>query len=47
MSTDKLHEAMGDAIQHLSGSHPVRAIWESLDEALKDGGPDRLPGPWA
>lgn len=46
MGTDQLHEAMNDAIQHLSGAHPVRVIWELLDQIITDGGPECLPAPW-
>jgi hypothetical protein len=44
--TDQLHEALSDVIQSLPGSHPVRALWERLDQILIDGGPDCLPAPW-
>lgn len=45
-STDEMHTAMDVAINELPGEHPVRVLWERLDEMLTAGGPQHLPALW-
>ncbi|MCX4826353.1 hypothetical protein OG883_42695 [Streptomyces sp. NBC_01142] len=46
VGTDELHASMAEAIRELPEEHPVRALWERLDEILTAGGPECLPAPW-
>lgn len=46
LGTDELHALMAQAIGELPEEHPVRVLWERLDEILTAGGPECLPAPW-
>lgn len=46
LGTDELHALMADAIRALPEDHPVRVLWERLDEVLTVGGPECLPASW-
>jgi len=46
LGTDELHTLMVEAIQELPIGHPVRTLWERMDQILTDGGPECLPAPW-
>ncbi|MER5638272.1 hypothetical protein ABT095_15085 [Kitasatospora sp. NPDC002227] len=46
MGTDELHAALTQATRGLPADHPVRVIWEQLDEILTAGGVECLPAPW-
>ncbi|MGP3777017.1 DUF5983 family protein (plasmid) [Streptomyces sp. SDT5-1] len=46
LGTDELHAQLIDAVRHLTPQHPVRVLWDRLDEVLKAGGAECLPGPW-
>ncbi|MFD5079555.1 hypothetical protein [Streptomyces sp. NPDC058371] len=46
LGTDELHALMAEAICALPEEHPVRMLWERLDESLTAGGIECLPTPW-
>jgi hypothetical protein len=46
LGTDELHPRLVDAVKGLPAGHPVRALWDRLDEILTDGGPECLPAAW-
>ena len=46
LGTDELHTLMAAAIQGLPGVHPVRVLWDRMDQILTDCGPECLPAPW-
>ncbi|MGP3951305.1 hypothetical protein [Streptomyces sp. 7N604] len=46
LGTDELHASMTEAMRELPEVHPLRRLWERLDEILTVGGPECLPAPW-
>ncbi|MFJ8676769.1 hypothetical protein [Streptomyces sp. NPDC093589] len=46
LGTDDLHASMTEAMRELAEAHPLRRLWERLDEILTVGGPECLPAPW-
>ncbi|WP_331726421.1 hypothetical protein [Streptomyces sp. NBC_00470] len=46
LGTDGLHALMLKAVRDLPERHPVRTLWERLNEILVNGGPECLPAPW-
>ncbi|MGW6455269.1 hypothetical protein ACWF94_04970 [Streptomyces sp. NPDC055078] len=45
LGTDELHTLMVEALQELPSGHPVRVLWDRMDEFLTDGGPEGIPAP--
>ena len=46
LGTDELRTLLAEAIHELPITHPVRRLWERMDQILTDGSPECLPAPW-
>ncbi|MEY9842523.1 hypothetical protein [Streptacidiphilus sp. EB103A] len=46
LGTDELHPMMVQAVRELAPEHPVRVLWQALDEILTAGGAQCLPMAW-
>ncbi|WP_030237821.1 hypothetical protein [Streptomyces sp. NRRL S-350] len=46
LGTTDMRAALDEAAAGLPADHPVRLLWQRLDQVLTDGGAECLPDPW-